>query len=173
MSTPQVRMDKSREFSTVHGERTPDDPHAGVHFYQDGLPFDSLGILVANHPELTAETPQAQKLRDLVERKMRKLNKQKVVEEPAPVALADDDDDDDATPKAKVDDDDDGDKPVNLEAWARGEQKVIWNEVSQAIARRFSRRVSGKVDALELLIDERVVALGALSPEHQKLLKQA
>ena len=40
------RLDRSRYHSTVHGERTPDDPMASVHYYQDGLPFDSAGHLV-------------------------------------------------------------------------------------------------------------------------------
>ena len=166
MSSPQVRMDKSREYSTVHGERPPDDPHAGIHFYQDGLPFDAHGILVADHPELQGDSKQATKLRELVERKMKKASKVAAVEEKSPNALADDDEpEDDQEPEV------DETEPVNLEAWARGEQKVIWNEVSQAIARRFSRRVGGKKDALEFLIEEKVVMLSNLSVEHQKLVR--
>ena len=56
MAEPKVRLDRSpgRPYSTCHGERTPDDPHYRVHFWQGGkfgkdmvlLPFDSNGDLV-------------------------------------------------------------------------------------------------------------------------------
>lgn len=165
MTSPQVRMDKSREHSTIHGERTPDDPHAGVHFYQDGLPFDAQGILCADHRDLQGDSKQAVKLREIVERKMKKASKsQKIVDGEAPAAPADDDDEPEA-PEA------DDNEPVNLEAWARGEQKVAWNDVSQAIARRFKRRVTGKLDAIEFLIEQKVIAKGALSAEHAKLFQ--
>ena len=49
-----IRLDKARPFSTCHGERTPDDPHYRVHYWQGGrfgksivlLPFDSNGNLI-------------------------------------------------------------------------------------------------------------------------------
>ena len=162
--TPQVRvLDRSRSYSTVHGERPPGDPHAGVHFYQDGLPIDAQGFLVANHPDLQGDGKQATKLREIAERKLRKGIKQakrdEVSETDAPVEVDEDD--------GEIDDD----QPVNLEAWARGEQRVVWGEVTQAIARRFSRRVASKKDAIEFLVAEHVVAADQLSAEHQKLLR--
>lgn len=158
----QVRMDKSRDHATVHGERIPGDPHAAVHFTQNGLPFDAQGILIIDHPvfEPDSEKPSkhAIQLRERADKLMTKAIKS-------------------AKPKvegeaADVDNDDGGtdDGPANLETWARGEAKVPWNEVTQAIAKRFSRRVSNKHDAIELLVEERVVSRGDLSDEHRKLL---
>ena len=172
MSAPQVRMDKSRDFATVHGERLAGDPHVGVHFYQDGLPFDSSGILVADHIDLTAQTPLAEKLRKRVARKLEKAAQVRPARESDPSASADDDEDDETrVEKDEEDDEDDRPQPANLEAWARGEVDVPWQEVTQAIAKRFSKRVSNKRDALELLIEERVVAVGALSVKNRRALE--
>ena len=148
-----VRMDRSRDYSTVHGERLPGDRHAMVHFYQDGLPFDSRGYLLPEHPDVTEN--------DGLKKKAEKLLKNA------------------AKVKAKAPGDDSADDngagdgepiPVNLETWARGEGEWPWLEITQAIARRFSRRVSNKRDALELLIAEHVIAPADLSPGLKKLL---
>jgi len=179
MESPQVlkiRMDKSRDFSTVHGERPPGDPEAGVEFYQDGLPFNSRGFLVEDHVTLVAETREGEKLRKKVARRLEKLANAK----PARVvdaASADDDIDEDDEDREDLDDDednddeDDGPVPINLESWAKGEEEVPWQEVTQAIARRFSKRVANKRDALELLIAERVIGVGSLSPKNRKALE--
>jgi hypothetical protein len=163
-ATPQVRMDKSRTFATVHGDRLAGDTHQNVHFYQDGLPFDAKGMLVADHPEVVSND----KLMALVERKMKKAQKAAPVENlTAPAGDGDDD---------EVDgDSDDGDKagadePINLSSWARGEQKLEWQLVTNAIGQRFSVRVGSKLHAIELLLKEGIVTKGDLSREHQKLV---
>ncbi len=58
MNDVTITLDKSKPFSTCHGERTEDDPYYRVHFLQGGkfrvngkvvqvaLPFDSNGDLV-------------------------------------------------------------------------------------------------------------------------------
>lgn len=175
MSAPQVRMDKSRDFATTHGERLPGDRDVDVHFTQDGLPFNSRGILLSEHPILTAETPEAAKLRRKVERRLEKLAKAKPIARASDTdAPADDDEDEDRdeAERDEEDEDDDGPQPVNLEAWAKGEEEVQWNEITQAIAARYHKRVSNKKDALELLIEERVVSSGALSAKHRKTLEK-
>lgn len=175
MSAPQVRMDKSRDYATTHGERLPGDRDVDVHFTQDGLPFNAAGILLSEHPMMTAETPAGAKLRRKVERRLEKLAKAKPIARASDTgAPADDDEDEDRDDDAvhdEEDEDDDGPPPVNLEAWAKGEEEVQWNEVTQAIARRYAKRVANKRDALELLIEERVVAVGALSVKHRKALE--
>lgn len=175
MSAPQVRMDRSRDFATTHGERLPGDRDVDVHFTQDGLPFNSRGILLIEHPILTAETPEAAKLRRKVERRLEKLAKAKPIARASDTDAPADDDEDEDRDEAERDDedeDDEGPEPVNLEAWAKGEQEVQWNEVTQAIAQRYHKRVSNKKDALELLIEERVVSSGALSSKHRKTLEK-
>ena len=60
---------------------------------------------------------------------------------------------------------------VNLSAWARGEQDVPWQELVGAIGQRFSVRVGSKFNALELLIEERIVTFEDLSPEHKAIIE--
>src|SRR3954467_2441031 len=126
-ASPRVRiLDKSQEFATVHGERSPTDPHASVYFYQEGLPLDAQGFLVANAPDLQGDSPQATRLRELAERKLKKASKAgagDTAEGSGALAAEDDHEEKPA------------DEPVNLEAWARGEQHTKWLEVSQHIAR--------------------------------------
>lgn len=161
---PAVRMDKSRDFATVHGERIPGSVHAAVHFYQNNLPFDSQGMLIHDHAdfELGALKPSAHALmiRARAEKLMQKAAKRaKPAGEGGEVA-------------PDGDGEEEGDKPpANLGQWARGEARVPWPEVTQAIARRFFKRVSNKRDAIELLVVERVVAKGELSDEHRKLIE--
>lgn len=145
-------MDRSRDYSTIHGERTAGDRHATVHFYQDGLPFDSQGFLIVEHPDVL-ENP---KLIELVDRKLKKAAKAKI-ESPGDNADAPSDD---------------GPPDVNLEAWARGEQQVAWQEVTNVIGKRFTKRVKDKTAAIEFLVAEKVVRYEDLSPEHQKLVKE-
>lgn len=152
-----VRLDRSRDFSTIHGERRPGDAHHAVHFYQYGLPFDAHGELIADHPEIEADPRK--KL--AMEKLMKRAAKVKV-EKPegdAPGELLNEDGDDD------------GDKPeLNLEMWARGEQKWQWQLVSDAIAARFGKRVTDKKGAVEVLLEERIVLVGALSTELKRLV---
>lgn len=155
-------MDRSRTFSTVHGERLPGDPHVGVAFYQGGLPFRPDGTLFENHPEITGDPEKLAKVERL------KAKAAKFVEKARAKPAPDDEDDED----------DDGEEdaaeqePINLSMWARGEQQLEWQVVTNAIAQRFHVRVKDKRDALERLIQEHVVAPGDLSPKHQKLIRQ-
>ena len=151
---PIVRLDKSRDFATVHGDRPPGDPHLNVGFYQNGLPYNYEEKLIADHPEVERD-PKKKELAEKLLKRAAKQAKNKVAtaeNSGDPLNLND--------PKA----------PVNLSAWARGEQDVVWQEVTNAIARRFAVRVGNKRDALELLLEEKIVAKNDLSDEHLKLL---
>lgn len=151
-----VRLDRSRDHSTIHGERRPDDLHYNVYFYQYGLPFDAHGILIDNHPEIEADPRK----KAAMEKLMKKATKVKVTApgDAALDALLDGEEESDDTPD------------LNLEMWARGEQKWPWQQVSDAIAARFSKRVTDKKGAVEVLIEERIVSIGALSVELRKLV---
>lgn len=152
----RLRMDKSKYFSTVHGERAAGDPHAKIHFYQDGLPFDGEGLLLV---DLVPDDK-----RELVDRRLKKLaaTVQKPVPEPvrtAPVADPESDDGDD-------DADNQGDDAatqnitpgdVNLESWLRGEANYVWFSIPAAIRQRFSKNVSNKTDAVTYLVEEEKV----------------
>ena len=153
-----VRVDRSRDFSTVHGEMRPDDPHYRVAFYQYGLPFDAHGILLADHPEIAADERKQQAVAKLMKRAAK-------VEKKAPGDAVD------QLLSREDDEGEDNDKPeLNLVMWARGEQKWKWQEVSDAIAARFSKRVVDKKGAIEVLLEEKIVTRNDLSNEHNRLV---
>lgn len=154
-TTSIVRLDKTRDHSTIHGERRPGDPHHAVHFYQYGLPFDAHGILIADHPEIAAD-PRKQAVLEKLMKKAAKVKKEAPGD--AEDLLDNGDEDSDDTPE------------LNLEMWARGEQKWQWQLVSDAIAARFGKRVTDKKGAVEVLVEERIVAVAALSAEFRKLV---
>lgn len=161
---PLVRMDRSRDFATCHGERTPDSEHATLHFIQSGLPFDSEGVLITDHaffePDKQNPSKRALMLRERAEKLIQTAAKQsrpRVEGEPE-------------TADETADEANGSRGSANLESWARGEARVPWQEVTQAIARRFSVRVANKQGAIELLLKERVVNMAELSDEHRKLV---
>lgn len=172
METPKIRMDKSRPHSTVHGERGPGDPHAGIHFYQDGLPHDAQGFLILDGPDYEGDSPQAKKNRDVAARKvskfMAKSNKARAAamadggpEMPRGIDQVDEDDDEEL--------EDEG-EPVNLSAWVRGEQQVEWNEVTQEIARRYKKRVASIADAVPFLVKEGICPANEVAKKFKKFL---
>lgn len=167
---PRVRMDRSRSYSTIHGERGPDDKHAGVCFYQDGLPVDAEGFFIFDHPDLAEKGPIGDKRRATAIRKLEKARKQQAKESPRP-ARAEGADGEDAEDEA-VDDDEENDddllEPINLEAWLRGEQEVEWQEITQEIARRFKKRISKVDDAIPFLCKEIPFPKGSLRRKFQK-----
>ena len=113
--------------------------------------------MMPDHPDVT-EHPELVKL---AEQKLKKAAKAKA-EAPGKESDAPSDNGDGA--------DDAG--PVNLTAWARGEGEWPWQEVSNAIGKRFNRRVPNKQAAIEFLVDEKIVALADLAPAFQKLVKE-
>jgi hypothetical protein len=52
-----LRLDRSRHFSTITGERTPSDPWWGIAYVQDGLPFRADGTLAEETEDNTPEAP--------------------------------------------------------------------------------------------------------------------
>jgi hypothetical protein len=143
-----VRLDRSRDYSTVHGDRLVGDPHYNVHFYQHGLPYGPDERLLFDHAEVQGDPKKKALAEKLIKRAAKK----------GPSTLADS-----GGPTTEG--------PVNLVAWAMGEQDVVWQDVTNAIARRFSVRVANKTDALELLMSEHVVAKDQLSDEFAKLFE--
>ena len=154
-------MDKSKYFSSVHGERAPNDPHAGVSFYQDELPFDGEGLLMV---DLVPEHK-----RELVARRLKKLNgappEPKPVIPTAVIADDDEDEDDDGGEGEPGSGDGDTDKvtpgEVNLEAWLRGEANYVWFSIPAAIRAQFSKNVVTKTDAVTFLVEEEKIVTPA------------
>lgn len=154
-----VLIDHTKDFSTVHGERGPDDPSYGICFIQNGLPFDAEERLIADHPSVI-KNPKAKAIIEKMIVRAEKLEAKRAA------VAADDEDQIDADP----DTEDDGDEAIDLKAWAMGAKQYRWQLVSDAIVLKLQRRVSSKRDALETLIAEGVVQAGKLSPEHRRAL---
>lgn len=158
--SPQLRLDRSRHYSTVHGERSPDDPIAGVHFFQDGLPFDAQEVFVDGF--LDDANDKGGKARALVERRLRKLQGQATVADAEAEEIAGDP----PLPGQKKEDGND----LNLVAWARGDAQYLFALVRDAIANRYSQKVKDQRGAVECLLDEKVVTEADLSPTFKQLL---
>lgn len=167
VAPPRVRMDKSRAFNTIHGERGPGDPLSGVMYRQDGIPCDAQGYFIFDHPDLQKPGPEGDKLRRLAMRKIERQLKIDAKKPPPPVHAESDDDDEDVDAKDGADKDELL-EPINLEAWLRGEQQVEWQEVTQEIARRYKKRISKMEDAVAFLVKEGVVAKAQLKKQFQK-----
>ena len=171
IAPPKVRMDKSRAFSTIHGDRVPGDPHCGVMYRQDGIPCDAEGYFLFDHPDLQKRGPEGDKLRKVAAKKIERQLKIDA-KKPPPVVRAESDDDD----EEDVDDAEDGEKeeelldPINLEMWLRGEQEVEWQEVTQEVARRYKKRIAKMGDAVEFLVKEGVVPKAQLRKSFQKFV---
>jgi hypothetical protein len=175
MAPPKVRMDRSRTFSTVHGERGVDDPHRGVVFIQDGIPCDASGFFIFDHPSMQEKGPEGDRRRKMAEKHIKRAMAQAAKAKPKAerAAPADDDDDDevDGMPKNEGENDDDDDgllSPVSLGEWLRGGQEVVWNDVSQEIARIYKKRIAKIEDAVAFLVKEGVCTKGELRPKFKK-----
>jgi len=162
-----VRLDRSKPHGTVHGVIAD-----GVHYHQDGLPFDAHGLLVGDG------LSDAQKV--LAERKDKRAKRF------APAARgtaeadpgADDAEDTDAPADESVDasaeeatdsnadapadesadESADGAADVDLEAWLTGDAKYLFDAVRGAIRARYTKDVKTIGDAVEFLVlDEKLV----------------
>lgn len=159
-SNPVIRMDKSKRFSEVRGERRPNDPHYGVHFMQNGLPFDAGGILmrddgktkpweeldpdgkkVEHHPLYSPD------MREKVERMKARMQKNAPAQEPEEVNEHSDQEEREAAADE-----------VNIESWLRGEIEYEPWMLYAAVKKRFSRNHTKLRDlVVDMVEDERLV----------------
>lgn len=184
MSDPIIRLDRSRPFSECHGERTPEDPHYRVHFWQGTrvngktvlLPFDSNDVLVEDeghdkpfqgivegkpvsfHPLYTDE------MRELVALKKKRLLDAKTRKQPA------DDEgptlDDEDQPDGESDGDD-----VNFPSWLRGEARYTPQVLRAAAKKRFSKNYAQIGELVtDLVLDEKIVPENEVCPALAKHL---
>lgn len=162
IAPPKVHIDRSRAFSTVSGDRTPDDRHAAVFFIQDGIPADASGHFIFDHPDMFRKGPDGDKVRASASRKIKKALAQQA-KEPQRTPRASDDSEEEVE-EAEPDEL----EPINLDAWLRGDQEVEWQEVTQEVARRFKRRISKIEDAVAFLVKEGVVPKDQLRAKFKK-----
>ena len=168
---PRIRLDRSRYHSTVHGERTPDDPLANVHYYQDGLPFDAAGHVVEDvlsdeqkgalerksskqAPAETARSRESGNPAEILDSRLR--GNERDADDPDAHASAADAPAAASAPPA--------DEPVNLELWLTGKDKYLFDQVQAAIRARYSKTVNTVTDAVEFLVlEQSLVALDKVS----------
>lgn len=167
-SAPKLRMDRSKPFSTVHGERMPGDLHQNTHFFQDSMPFDAGGLLIYD----AIEDP---KIKAIADRKLKKLPAAKTGESrSADGDSAGDDDLDpdndaggDSKPPASTSPDD-----VNLEAWLRGEATYPWFSITKAVRERHSSNISKQSEMVEFLVrDLKIIPEDQVAADLRDLLK--
>lgn len=175
---PILRIDKSKTFSTVHGDRTPEDPHYKVHFWQDGLPFDVNGMLVQDDGRVQefsgadAESKPVRykplydaKMRAKLEKKLLRLNK--VARAPEPEEIEADAEHEDASPELKAA----MAESVNLESWLRGEVDYEpWMIFSAYKARYHHQTHKISEVVLNLVEDEKIVRPEQVTKHLQRYL---
>jgi hypothetical protein len=125
-----LRLDRSRYFSTIHGEF-----ENAIRHWQDGLPFDAHGQLCAEHcsAEQLAKADMKAPKRPTDDRGRTR---------------------DKASDPSSVLCPPSSDSEVNLELWAKGAARYPPFKVFAAIRERYSRSVSTFADAIEFLVND-------------------
>lgn len=164
--TIQLRLDKSRDFSTIHGERNPGDPHYYVHAMQDGLPFGADDFLVPDDGKLSSWTEAVEredgttkiirheplytaKMRASVEKKVKRLAAKRAGVRPVARAEVDEDDEADTD---EADDTNFGPDEINLISWLRGDFDYQPNELFAAVRKRYGKNCTTKKEVVEELV---------------------
>ncbi|MET4187617.1 hypothetical protein ABIB86_000434 [Bradyrhizobium sp. JR1.7] len=163
-SASKLRMDRSKPFGTVHGERQPGDLHQNTHFFQDGMPFDAHGLLIY-------EAIEDPKIKALADRKLKKLPAAKPAAEGDDDGAGDDDSDNDTggddTPPASS-----SPEEVNLESWLRGEASYPWFAITKAVRERHSNNISRQPEMVEFLVrDLKIIPEDQVAADLRKYLK--
>ena len=178
MAQPTLRLDTSKKYSTVHGDRSPDDPNYHVCFYQDGLPFDSDGAVVPDDGKtapwvinvMDGNTLVQVKHHPLYNDEMRKKLARKMArftkgpaDEPEPTTEVDDEE----SKEAASDD-------VNIISWLKGEAKYEPFLIYAAVKKRYSLNLHRIRDVVEaLVLDQKLVAEESVDKRLMKMLNSA
>lgn len=169
---PKIKMDRSRSYGTVHGSIAPGQPYFGAAMIQDGLYFDAQGHLLIEHPDYEGDTPAHEKLRKVlakkIERHMRDAGKRQATVNAEggpdmPRGIDEIDDDDEVAAEEDL-------EPLNLTEWAAGRQQVEWNDITQAIAQRYKKRVASIADAIPFLVKEGMIQPDQVAKKYRRYL---
>lgn len=170
---PVITLDRSKKFSTVHGDRGIDDPLYRVVYFQDGLPFDGAGHLV---PDDGIKTPKdaiwegqkivyhplyTEHMRVTMAKKLTRLARAHAALEPEP---------EEAEPEANPETDS---NDVDLTAYLRGQVNYPPFKLFKAWRDRYSRSHT-TVRALveDAVFDERLITEEEVAPRLMKMLEQ-
>lgn len=180
VESPRVRMDRSRSFATIHGDRQVDDPLYGVAYRQDGIPCDAEGFFLFEHKDMLRKGRDGDHARKMAEKHIKRalLAAAKAPPKPARAAPSDDEDDEvdaDGVARDGGEGEDEGDgllPAINLGEWLRGRQDVPWADVSQEIARAYKRRIAKVDDAVPFLVKEGLCPRGELRQKFKKYVDE-
>jgi hypothetical protein len=128
MCAHPLRLDRSRYFSSVHGNFD-----SAARFYQDGLPFDA-------HGEVCTELCSAAQLAS-AQRKAPRLEMPDVADQMP----------DENKPSSDIRS---PASDIDLELWAKGETRYLPAEVFAAIRARYNKSVTTFGDAVEFLVND-------------------
>lgn len=174
----KIRLDRSKTFSTVFGDRLPNDPHYRVAFSQDGLPFDHDGELVPDDNKLDGDRWMAKnsegkdvehqplwtsKMRERLAKKIQRM--EQALARPDEPETIDEESPDEAKAAAA--------REVNLEMWLRGEARYEAVLLFAAARERFKKRYD-KIGELvvDAVVDEKIVPEEAVCPALKRFLDQ-
>lgn len=193
MGEPVIRLDKSKPFSTNHGDMMPEDPQYRVRFWQGGtlthggkkhvvqLPFDIDGELIPPE-EGYQEKTKGKDTEDkdviyqplyTVHMKMYLEARKKRAAALAPAASSEPTIDDAGDGEGDVLGTDSANDEVNLQAYLRGEAQYQPHAVRKAAQTRYGvnhARIGDLV--IELVLDHKLVPEDQLSPAFKALLAE-
>lgn len=168
---PVIRLDRTKPYGTVHGDRTPEDPMYLVHFMQRGLPFDAQGILVPDDGKtepypgvvegknIMFKPLYTRQIREELERRIARMfrsSKEAAAEREAP-ELA----------EVPVDPADE----VNLESYLRGEVDYPFYQLKKAAEARFHKKYNRLRSIIEdMIYEEKVVREAEVHPDILRIL---
>lgn len=162
---PEIRMDESRAFSSIHGECNPGDPHYGVSYFQDSLPFGASKVLVPDDGKTDSWTEAVERedgstrivrhyplytplMRAKLEKRLKKLSATKrAIARPAPQVVLDGDGQEIPAENLTF-----GPDEVNLISWLKGEIDYQPNEIFAACKKRFGMSFNTKRAVVEELV---------------------
>lgn len=196
MADPVIRLDKSKTFSTCHGDRTPEDPAYKVAYNQGGvltvkgrkvqvlLPFDVHGELVPDDgktgpfrgmgpegKEIVYQPLYDANMRAYLAAKIARMTAIASVSAPAAGPQIEDEGDgsisDELAAAPNADD-------VDLSAWLRGQAKYPPRLLREAALKRFSTHYSSTADiVVDAVMDHKLVREDEVCQELAGYLKKA
>lgn len=170
--SPEGKVIKVQDYSEVYGsERQPHDPWANVAFVQDGLPFDINGELVPDDGKtqpfqgmgpdgklITYAPLYTKKMRDTVEKKMRRIKAGMKSKTPAP--------DED-----QYEDDTNSPVQINVTDWLMGDAEYPFFLIQHAVKERYSAGLTSVAEIVRfLIIEQKVMKRELVADKFQRYL---
>lgn len=175
-TVPAIRLDKKRKYGTVHGDRTPEDPHYHVHFWQDDLPFGVDGKLIPddNKRQNTSGLDNESKpvlYRPLYDDRRAKVLAAKIARMARLAASVKAEEPEEIDEHSDSEAQADAVKEVNFESWLRGEARYEQWMLIKAFELQYHHKTRSVAEMVsELVLDEKVVPVAEVAANLRKYL---